>query len=256
MTQIQIVIRRKCNFFHRESLGIHLQLKHEGSGQVVTFIEKGSVVARDGQMKIGDELLSVNGKCIGPYSKVSELIGNDTTLVFTLQRQGSAVSEAEGAIVQGSPQVGVIVNDNAQVGTPMQTQGVNAPHQIQSGPMQVPFQQTQHAPPHYAPQCAATAPQVSNPPAIVYQQQPAVMYSAPAPTTIIYDNRPPYPSYGYGGGYGRNFGGTDPLLAGGLGFGAGLLAGEMLGGGFGGGNDITVINNGFGDTTIIDDGFW
>merc|ERR1712196_89382 len=84
------------------------------------------------------------------------------------------------------------------------------------------------------------------PPPVVYQQPAPVVY-APPPTTVIYDNGPRYGGYGgYGGRYGG--GGVDPLLAGGLGFGAGMLAGEMMGG-FGG-NDITVINDGFGDTTI------
>merc|ERR1712072_374839 len=126
-----------------------------------------------------------------------------------------------GPAVQGDAQVGVIVAGSAQVGSPMQTQPINAPQQMQFGsptPMQVPSQQPQYAPQY------ATPPPVNTPPAIVYQQQPAVVYNTPAPTTIIYENRPHCHGY-YGCGYGGNFGGTDPLLAGGLGFGAGLLAG-------------------------------
>merc|ERR550514_2409009 len=86
-----------------------------------------------------------------------------------------------------------------------------------------PVAQAAPAPVQYAP---APAPVVYQQPAPVVYQQPAPVVYAPPPTTVIYDNGPCYG--GRYGGYGG--GGVDPLLAGGLGFGAGMLAGEMMGG--------------------------
>merc|ERR1719181_160281 len=244
---LSIAIRRTSNLFHKDSLGIHLQPGRQG--QVVMAITPNSVIARDGQIRVGDELVAVNGKAISATTNVGQLMGNDSHLLFTVLR----TPHTQHSAVQGEAQLGTIV----------QGQPAAAPQAQYAAPQpaQPPTQYAAAPPPTYAyPQPApAPAPVVyQQPPPVVYQQPAPVVY-APPPTTVIYENGGRYGGYGggyggYGGGYGGH-GGVNPMLAGGLGFGAGLLAGEMMGG-FGG-DDITVINNGFGDTTIIEENsFW